>query len=55
MEPEIVINITFRLPQADRTALAEYLSPLVREAIIAGGDTVHIAMQPYDPEAEEDE
>ena len=50
MEPEILINISFRLPQSDRTALAEHLSPVVKEAIIAGGDTVHVSLQPYDPE-----
>lgn len=55
MEPEILINISFRLPQSDRRALAEYLGPVMKEAVIAGGDTVHISLQPYDPEAEEDE
>lgn len=53
MEPEILINISFRLPQADRTALADHLSPVIREAIIAGGDTVHVGLQPYDPDEEE--
>lgn len=55
MEPIILVNISFRLPQADRRALAEYLAPVMKEAVIAGGDTVHIALQPYDPETEEDE
>lgn len=50
MESDILINITFRLPQADRQALAEHLAPVIREAIIAGGDTVHLGMQPYDPD-----
>ncbi len=50
MEPEILINISFRLPQADRTVLAEHLGLVVYESIRAGGDTVTISLQPYDPE-----
>ena len=52
LEPEILINISFRLPQADRRALADHLAPVIRDAIVAGGDTVHISLQPYDPEEE---
>lgn len=51
-DPEILVSVTFRLPQADRTILADHLMPVVREAFIAGGDTVHIGLQPYDPEEE---
>lgn len=50
MDPEILINVSFHLPQADRRALADHLAPVIREAIIAGGDTVHIGLQPYDPD-----
>lgn len=50
MEPEILVNVSLRLPQADRRALADHLAPVIKEAIIAGGDTVHIGLQPYDPE-----
>jgi hypothetical protein len=50
MDPEILISISFRLPQADRRALAEHLAPVIKEAIIAGGDTVNVNMQPYDPD-----
>lgn len=50
MEPEILVNIALRLPQADLRALADHLAPLIKEAIIAGGDTVNISMQPYDSE-----
>lgn len=53
MEPEILVNVSFRLPQADRRALAEHISPVVKEAIVAGGDTVHVGLQPYDPDEEE--
>lgn len=53
MEPQILVNISLRLPQADRTALAAHLEAVMREAIIAGGDTVHIGLQPYDPEADD--
>jgi aromatic ring-opening dioxygenase catalytic subunit (LigB family) len=52
MEPEILINISFRLPQADRRALGEHLVDVIKEAIIAGGDTVHISLQPYDPDSD---
>lgn len=55
MEPEILVSITFRLPQSDRTALAEHISPVVTEAIIAGGDTVHVSLQPYTPPEEDEE
>jgi hypothetical protein len=50
MEPEILVGISLRLPQTDRRALADHLAPVIKEAIIAGGDTVHIALQPYTPE-----
>lgn len=50
MDPEILVSITLRLPQADRRALADHLAPVIKEAIVAGGDTVHVAMQPYDPD-----
>lgn len=53
LEPEILVNIALRLPQADRTALADHLSPVIREAIIAGGDKVHISVQPYDPDGDD--
>jgi hypothetical protein len=48
-EPEILVTVSLRLPQADRTALADHLTPVMREAIIAGGDTVHMTLQPYTP------
>lgn len=54
MEPEILMNISLRLPQSDRRALALHIAPVMQEAIIAGGDTVHISMQPYDPDEDED-
>ena len=52
MEPEILVMISMRLPQADRRALADHLAPVIKEAIIAGGDAVHINLQPYDPDEE---
>lgn len=55
MEPEILINVSFRLPQADRHALAAHLAPVIKEAIIAGGDTVHVGLQPYDPDEDTEE
>lgn len=55
MEPEILVNVTLRLPQADRRALADHIEPLIREALIAGGDTVHIVLTPYTPEVETSE
>lgn len=54
MEPEILVNITFRLPQSDRGVLADHLAPVMKEAIQAGGDTVHLSLQPYTPDEEED-
>lgn len=58
MEPEILVNISFRLSQLaamDRRALSEQLTPLITEAIALGGDKVHISLQPYDPDEEDDE
>jgi hypothetical protein len=52
MEPEILVSIHLRLPQADRQALADHLAPLIREAITVGGHTVDVHLQPYDPDAE---
>lgn len=45
-----------RLPQADRRALGEHLQTVMKEAVIAGGDTTSISLQPYDPnENDEDD
>lgn len=54
MEPEILVTISLRLPQADRRALADHLAPVIKEAIIAGGDTAYVSLQPYDPDEIED-
>jgi hypothetical protein len=53
VEPEILVHISMRLPQADRRALAKHLQKVMREAIIAGGDTVTISLQPYTPDEDE--
>lgn len=50
MEPEILVNLTFRLPQSDRHALAAHVAPVIKEAIIAGGDTVNFSLHSYDHE-----
>jgi hypothetical protein len=50
MESEILVNLSLRLPQADRRALADHLAPVIKEAIIAGGDSVVVSLQPYDPD-----
>lgn len=55
MEPEILVSVSLRLPQSDRRALAEHLAPVIKEAIIAGGDTVNINLQPYDPDESSEE
>lgn len=48
MKPEILVTVSFHVPQSDRHALSAHLAPVIKEAIIAGGDTVHISLQPYD-------
>lgn len=55
MDPEILVNISFRLPQTDRRVLGEHLAPVFKEAVAAGGDTVHVSLQPYDPDEDPDE
>jgi hypothetical protein len=55
MEPEILVNVSFRLPQSDRQILADHLAPVMHKSIIAGGDTVTISLQPYTPEDDEDD
>lgn len=52
MEDEILISVSFRVPQNDRKALVERLIPLMRVAIETGGDTVHVSLQPYRPDEE---
>lgn len=54
LEPEILVSISLRLPQADRGALANYLAPLFKETIAVGGDTVHFDLQPYTPDDDGD-
>lgn len=44
------MSISLRLPQSDRRIIAEHLAAVIREAITAGGDTVNVSLQPYDPE-----
>lgn len=51
-EPEILVNITFRLPNHDRTALADHIAPVIHEAIRAGGIGTTISVQPWDPDEE---
>lgn len=58
MEPEILVTVQFRLTQAealDRRHLANHLSPLMMEAVAAGGDKVTISLQPYDPDEDPSE
>lgn len=50
MESEILVSISFRVPQVERDDLVPRLAPVFNEAIIAGGDTLHISLMPYDPE-----
>jgi hypothetical protein len=53
MEPQILVNVSLRLPQGDRAAIAQHLGPVIHEAIKAGGDTVHISLQPFTPDDDE--
>ena len=50
LDPQILVNISLRLPQSHREVLADHLAPVIKEAIKAGGDSVHFNMQPYDPD-----
>lgn len=54
MEPEILVSISIRLPQADRRALAEHLAPVFKEAVAAGGDKVTVSLMPYNPDDDPD-
>jgi len=54
MESEILVSISFRVPQVDRHDLVPRLAPLFNEAIIAGGDTLHISLTPYNPDEDAD-
>jgi len=55
MEPEILVNISFRLVQSDRKTLADHLTALMHMAVMVGGDSLNISLQPYTPEEEDDE
>jgi hypothetical protein len=50
IDPEILVNISFRLPNAHREVLAEHLMPVIQEGIKAGGASFHLNLQPYDPD-----
>lgn len=53
LEPEILVNISFRMPQLaamDRLQWTEQMMDVIREAMIIGGPTIHIGIQPYTPE-----
>lgn len=52
MENEILISVSFRVPQDDRKALVERLIPLMRIAIETGGNTVNVSLQPWSSEEE---
>lgn len=57
LDPEILVNISFRLPQLaamDRISFAAQMVDVIRETIIIGGTTVHIGIQPYDPDESDD-
>ena len=54
MEPEILVTISFRVPQVERKELLARLIPIFNEAIITGGDTLRISLQPYDPDLSPD-
>lgn len=54
MEPEILITISLRLPQSDRQTLGAHLQDVMKEAVVAGGDSVMISLQPYNPDEDED-
>lgn len=52
-EPELLVNLSMRFPQLDRTALAAHLAPVAEAAIAAGGLSFNLSIQPYDPDADE--
>jgi hypothetical protein len=54
LEPEILVNVSVRLPQTDRAALGEHLSALMAAAVAVGGHTTNISLQPYTPEDDDD-
>lgn len=51
LEPEVLVTISLRFPQLDRTAMAEHLAPLMFAALKAGGITTNVSIQSYDPDA----
>jgi hypothetical protein len=54
MDNRILVNISFQLPEMSKQDLGTYILPIVNEALNIGGNTVHVSLQPYDPDAEED-
>jgi hypothetical protein len=56
LEPEILINISFRLPQIaamDRQDFSDKMLDILREALLLGGTTMHFSAQPYDPDEDD--
>lgn len=54
LEPEILVNVSVRLPQTDRSVLGEHLSALMAAAVAVGGYTTNISLQPYTPGDDDD-
>lgn len=48
MADELLVSIQLRFPSLDRRALADHLTPVVREALAAGGNLTSSTVQPYD-------
>lgn len=54
MESEVLVTVQLRFPAIDHRALAEHLSPIVTEAIAAGGHLTSVSVQGYEPEEDGD-
>jgi hypothetical protein len=49
IESEVLVTVQLRFPALDRRALADHLSPILVEAITAGGSLTSFSIQGYEP------
>jgi len=46
--PELLVTITFRVPQTDLSTVGSQVEPVMRAAMAVGGNTAHIDISVYE-------
>jgi hypothetical protein len=50
--PELLVTITFRVPQTELSIVGRQVEPVMRAAMAVGGNTAHVDISVYEEEAE---